>query len=431
MKGKIERIHSSLRCPVAILGDGISGRAAARLARLLGAEVECFDEKGTLFTRRDAAWAKVVVTSPGFCRDHAWLKLARDAGCGLIGELDFASITWPGDVIAVTGSNGKTTVTEFLTKVLREAGIEAVAAGNVGHPLSTATIQHSSSQAVAVCEVSSFQAESLAFLRPSAVLWTSFSEDHLDRHGDLREYFDAKANLARRVAPDRLFLGEGVTEAAAALGLPYLKGFDWKRKSSACKRKIPKDSPFRLGPQMSNFDLVQGFCRERGLDDQLVQRVARVFRLPGHRFSEPIKVAGVSFWNDSKATNFGAAMAACRHFTEKALWIGGGQPKGGDLEGFCHRMKDMVRGAYLIGSSAEAMRRCFTRMGTPVRVFSSLGKAVKTAFEQSGRQANVLFSPGFASFDQFADYEDRGKCFERAVLDLKKLVQPLNKASIA
>ena len=431
MRGKRERVHCSLRCPVAILGDGVSGRAATRLARLLGAEVEVYDERGASFGPREAARAKVVIASPGFTKNHAWLQLARSKGCALIGELDFASVAWPGEIIAVTGSNGKTTVTEFLTKVLLEAGTEAVAAGNVGHPLSTAAVEHSSSQAVAVCEVSSFQAESIQFLRPSAVLWTSFSEDHLDRHADLREYFAAKANLARRTSPERLFLGSGVSEAAASFGFPYLKGVHWERKSDLVKEKIPEGSPFRLGPQRGNYDLVRAFCRDRGLSDELVEKVSRDFRLPGHRFSQPIKVGGVSFWNDSKATNFGAAVAACRHFAKKAIWIGGGQSKGGDLEAFCHRIKDMVRGVYLIGSNASEMKRCFIRMGTQVRVFSSLNKAVKAAFDESKCKADVLFSPGFASFDQFASYEDRGKCFERAVLDLKKLVEPLNRTSIA
>ena len=167
------------------------------------------------------------------------------------------------------------------------------------------------------------------------------------------------------------------------------------------------------------------------LPSELVQRAARDFRLSGHRLSAPIKVGEVSFWNDSKATNFGATMAACGHFAEKVLWIGGGQSKGGDLKVFCQRIKDMVRGAYLIGSSASKMLPFFARMGTPVRVFTSLAQAVSATFQEAGRRADVLFSPGFASFDQFAGYEERGKCFEKAVLDLKKHREPLNRARMA
>ena len=254
---------------------------------------------------------------------------------------------------------------------------------------------------------------------------------HLDRHADLHEYFEAKANLARRTPTDRLFLGTGVSEAAKSLGRHYLKGFEWQSKTSPRNQRVPPDSPFSLAPQRGNYSLVRAFCRERGLSDELIRGVAREFHLPGHRFFQPIKLGEVSFWNDSKATNFGAAVAACRHFAEKAFWIGGGQSKGGNLEGFCHRIKSVVRRAYLIGSSAREMHRCFIRMGTPVRIFPSLSKAVKAAFVESRCKADVLFSPGFASFDQFANYEDRGKCFERAVLDLKKLVEPLNRTSMA
>ncbi|MGE4549952.1 MAG: UDP-N-acetylmuramoyl-L-alanine--D-glutamate ligase, partial [Opitutales bacterium] len=410
MKGNRERIKYALRCPIAVFGDGVSGRAAARLARSFGAQVEIFEENGALFGPREAEWAKVVVSSPGFSKDHPWLALARKSGCAVVGELDFASVAWPGEIIAVTGSNGKTTVTEFLTKVLREAGNEAVATGNVGHPLSAAALENASSSTIAVCEVSSFQAESLEFLRPSSVLWTSFSEDHLDRHADLHEYFEAKANLARRTTTDRLFLGTGVSEAARSLGRHYLKGFEWQSQTSPRNQRVPLDSPFSLAPQRGNYSLVRAFCRERGLSDELIRGVAREFHLPGHRFFQPIQVGEVSFWNDSKATNFGAAVAACRHFAEKAFWIGGGQSKGGNLEAFCHRIKDVVRRAYLIGSSASEMLPHFARAGTPARSFSSLGDAVKAAFREAGRGADIVFSPGFASFDQFINYEDRGKC---------------------
>ncbi|MFP6899652.1 MAG: UDP-N-acetylmuramoyl-L-alanine--D-glutamate ligase [Opitutales bacterium] len=431
MRGDCERVHFTLRCPIAVLGDGVSGRSAARLARSLGAEVEIYDEAGLPFGPRDADQAKVVVSSPGFRKNHPWLDLAKEAGCAVVGELDFASAAWRGEIIGVTGSNGKTTSTDFLTKVLQAANIEAVATGNIGYPLSAAVLEHDSPNAVAVCEVSSFQAESLNLLRPSSVLWTSFSEDHLDRHSDLPEYFEAKANLARRVAINRLYLGEGVSEAAASLGRPYLKGFQWKRKGENSGKGIPNDSPFRLGPQRGNYYLVRAFCRENGLPDSLVERVACDFSMPEHRFSQPIKVGGVSFWNDSKATNFGAAFAACRHFSEKAIWIGGGQSKGGDLAAFCNRMKDVIKGAYLIGASAPAMHRHFHGTGTSARVFSSLRDAVKAAFGEAGQKANVLFSPGFSSFDQFTSYQDRGKCFERAVLDLKKPGEPLNRPTMA
>ena len=212
---------------------------------------------------------------------------------------------------------------------------------------------------------------------------------------------------------------------------PYLKGFPWQSKGPLRDRAIPKDSPFYLGPQRGNFALVHGFCRTRGLPVELVENVARDFRLPDHRFSEPITVGGVSFWNNSKATNFGATVAACRHFSKKALWIGGGQSKGGDLESICQRIKDMVRGAYLIGTSASAMLPFFAHTGIPVRVFPSLVEAVKAAFREAGRRADVLFSPGFASFDQFDGYEERGKCFERAVLDLKKRGELLNRSKMA
>lgn len=432
MKGESERVQFAHHYPVAVFGGGVSGRAAARLARSLGAEVQVYDQrKGSVFGREEVERTGLVVTSPGFHRDHPWIVLARKAGCMIMGELDFASLFWFGRIIAVTGSNGKTTVTEFLTKVLRESNLDAVAAGNIGYPLSTAALEHDSIDAVAVCEVSSFQAESLELLRPASVLWTSFSEDHLDRHANLQEYFKAKARLTDLTASDSVFLGAGVSEAGRSLGVPFPKRTYHVSENQVSECVIPKDSPFNLGPQKGNYALVRAYCRSLGIEDEAVERAASGFHLPGHRLSQPWKVGDVSFWNDSKATNFGATVAACRHFAEKTFWIGGGQSKGGDLSCFCKRMKQLVRKAYLIGSNAQNMKNMFSKWGTPATVFATLNDAVKQAFHEAKGKTNVLFSPGFASFDQFRGFEDRGKCFEQAVLDLKNSFEPTTRPLIA
>ena len=432
MKGESERVLFAHHYPVAVFGGGVSGSAAARLALALGADVETYDEKdGSTFGREQASRTELVITSPGFHRHHPWILRARDAGCIVLGELDFASLFWSGEIIAVTGSNGKTTVTEFLTKVLRESRIEAVATGNVGYPFSAAVMKNDSPDAIAVCEVSSFQAESLELLRPVSVLWTSFSEDHLDRHANLKEYFEAKKRLAGLTPADAVFLGNGVAEVGRSMGRPFAKRNYRVSDGHLSQVEIPKDSPFSLGPQKGNYALVRAFCQSRGIADESLERAARGFRLSRHRLSQPWKVGQVSFWNDSKATNFGAAMAACRHFGAKTFWIGGGQSKGGDLVDFCQRMKHLVHKAYLIGSSAHTMKNLFSRLDTPARVFATLGDAVKQAFCEANGKADVLFSPGFASFDQFKGFEDRGKCFERAVLDLKKIVEPITRPRIA
>lgn len=432
MRGESERVQFAHHCPVAVFGGGVSGRAAARLARSMGAEVEIYDEKnGAVFSEMEVSRAQLVVTSPGFHRHHPWIALARKAGCIILGELDFASLFWSGRIVAVTGSNGKTTVTEFLTKVLRASNFEAIASGNVGYPLSAAVLEYDSMDSVAVCEVSSFQAESLELLRPTSVLWTSFSEDHLDRHADLLEYFKAKTRLTDLTSSDSVFLGQGVPEAGRSLGLPFPKENHRVSEGQLSELLIPKGSPFNLGPQKGNYALVRAYCRSRGIADEAVERAARAFRLPGHRLSHPWKVGEVSFWNDSKATNFGAAVAACRHFAEKTFWIGGGQSKGGDLTDFCKRMKQLVRKAYLIGSSAQTMKNLFSRLGMPATVFATLSDAVKQAFHEAKGKADVLFSPGFASFDQFRGFEDRGKCFEQAVLDLKNSFEPISRPLIA
>ncbi|HVT74392.1 MAG TPA: Mur ligase family protein, partial [Lacunisphaera sp.] len=179
--------------PVAVFGAGVSGLGVRELLARIGGVGEVYDEHAAAassrFTPEHAARHGLVVYSPGFAPRHPWLAIARAAGCRCLGELDFASLFWPGELLAITGTNGKTTLTEFLAHALALAGRPAHVAGNVGYPLSRFVVEQAGRAGIAVCEVSSFQAETLEFLRPSAVLWTNFAEDHLERHAGMDDYF--------------------------------------------------------------------------------------------------------------------------------------------------------------------------------------------------------------------------------------------------
>ena len=184
--------------PVAVFGGGVSGTSAANLVQRLGGKAIVFDETFAnvaecRFTSVEAKTHALVVVSPGFAPGHAWLQAARSAGCEVLAEIDFAALAWPGRIVAVTGTNGKTTITEFLTSALRLAGRDAHAAGNIGMPLSeVAATGMGDESSIAVCEVSSFQAELLRFFEADTTIWSNFSEDHLDRHGTIEDYFRAK-----------------------------------------------------------------------------------------------------------------------------------------------------------------------------------------------------------------------------------------------
>jgi len=411
-------IAALLARPVAVLGAGVSGQGVLALLAAAGARGLLYDEKAEgarrNFTATEAAAHDLVVFSPGFAPEHAWLATARATGCVCLGELDFAFLFWRGELVAVTGTNGKTTLTEFLTHALNAAGRRAHATGNVGYPLSRLVVEHPDRTDIAVCEVSSFQAETLQHLRPTATLWINFAEDHLERHPGLAAYFAAKWRLLERTAPGAVFVGSSVQRYAAASGhtLP----------APACLATEGQQADARLAgsvfagyPQRENFLLAAAWWRQAGLPAETLYAAARSFRLGEHRLTRVGEKRGVTFWNDSKATNFHAVEAALGTFSSPVLWIGGGKAKGGDLAGFVHRIAQKIRHAFLIGETAPALAGYCRDAQVSASACGSLEEAVRGAFARAGAGDQVLLSPGFASFDMFRGYDDRGRQFTRAV----------------
>ncbi|MEO5960673.1 MAG: UDP-N-acetylmuramoyl-L-alanine--D-glutamate ligase, partial [Opitutaceae bacterium] len=349
--------------PVAILGGGVSGEGARALTEALGAEAKIYDAKGVNFTPAAARQHALAVFSPGFKPEHPWLAQARDAGIECLGELDFASLSWRGQIVAVTGTNGKTTLTEFITHALSGLGRHAWATGNIGHSFSqlVAETRGGSKQAVAVCEVSSFQAETLRHFRADATLWTNFAEDHLERHPSLENYFGAKWNLVARTAvrdAATVFLGSSVERFAQRFGRPLAAVGVVATEQQPADPRL-EDTVFAGYPQRENFLLAAAWWRLAGLDEAALYVAARSFRLGRHRLAQVGEHEGVTYWNDSKATNFHAVEAALAGFATGAILIAGGKSKGGDLAGFVHRIAPRVRHAVLLGeTSAELAFHC-------------------------------------------------------------------------
>ena len=216
--------------PVAVLGAGVSGQGVLELLAAIGGQGVLYDEQAVnaerQFTAREAATHGLVVFSPGFSLEHPWFAVARAAGCTCLGELDFASLFWRGELVAITGTNGKTTLTEFLVYALNAAGKRALATGNVGYPLSRFVVEQAGRADIAVCEVSSFQAETLQHLKPTSTLWTNFAEDHLERHPGMAAYFSAKWRLVERTPPGAVWVGSSVQRHALSSGhaLPAAAG---------------------------------------------------------------------------------------------------------------------------------------------------------------------------------------------------------------
>ncbi|HEY8995612.1 MAG TPA: UDP-N-acetylmuramoyl-L-alanine--D-glutamate ligase, partial [Lacunisphaera sp.] len=369
------------------------------------------------FTPALAAGHGLVVYSPGFAPDHPWLAVAREARCTCLGELDFASMFWRGEVVAVTGTNGKTSLTEFLAHALNSAGRRAHVAGNVGYPFSRFVVEQAGKVEIAVCEVSSFQAETLQYLRPAATLWTNFAEDHLERHPGMDAYFSAKCRLLERTMRGGVFTGSSVQLYALS------SGHTLPPSNQVVTEGQPAD--IRLGgsifsnyPQLENFLLAAAWWRQAGLPMGLLYEAAQTFKIGRHRLSRVGEKRGVLFWNDSKATNFHAVEAALATFGGPVLWIGGGKAKGGDLAGFVTRIARKVRHAFLIGETQAALLDYCRQSRVPATACATLAEAVQGAFGMAGMGDHVVLSPGFASFDMFRGYDDRGRQFEVAVENL-------------
>ena len=322
------------------MGGAVSGSGAIALLSKIGAKTVVYDRKGSDFTAAAAAGHELVVFSPGFTLHHPWLELARKAGCICMAEIDFASVFWRGRIVAVTGTNGKTTLTEFLARALTGTGKRGLAAGNIGIPFSqlVADEEGGAPEVTAVCEVSSFQAEQLGHFYADGLLWTNFAEDHLERHRSLEAYFSAKWELVLRTPPGRFFAGSSVQRYAAQFGrtLPA--------SASVPTEGQPGDphlagTAFASQPQRENFLLAAAWWRAEGLDDSALFAAARGFRPGRHRLSKITTIEGVTYWNDSKATNFHAVEAALAGFAKPVVLIAGGRSKGGDLPAFVRRFR--------------------------------------------------------------------------------------------
>lgn len=415
-----EALRRRLTRPAAVFGEGVSGRSVAESLAAGGFASVIYDERGVNrdFGPEEAARHDLLVYSPGFAQSHPWILAARRAGLQCLTELDFGALLWTGPAIAITGTNGKTTLTEFLSFAFKRSGQDAIACGNVGLPLTSLHRTVSNGSFVAVVEVSSFQAEDLRHFTPEALIWSNFDEDHLDRHGDLESYFRAKYKLIERMMPGGiLVIGESVVAAAQAFGIALPPEALVATRAEVAET-VPAGSLFDSWPQRENWALLVKYWHARGIPLRHLEEAARLFRTPPHRLRKIAENKGVEYWNDSKGTNFHAVHAALSQFSIPVRWIGGGKWKGGDLGRFARRIAPLLEAAYLIGETAPDLQRHFEELGKPSRIFPALQDAVVAAAKDAAGPTAILLSPGFSSFDQFHGYAERGLVFERAAMAL-------------
>ena len=438
----------------AVLGLGRSGEAAARLLLASGASVTVLDS-GEPAPRRAAAdllssrGARVVlgndalrcaqdfdfaVLSPGIDPVVPLARRPVEAGIPILGEIELAFRSCRCPVVAVTGTNGKTTTTGLTAALLNAAGIRSEACGNIGIPFSEVAARSASLGAVVV-EISSFQLETTDTFRPRVAVWTNFSANHLDRYPDVTSYRAAKLRIF-----DRQTAGDFAVVNARA-ELPALRA---RRVTFTAAKAVEADftldgdtvlhrgSPVvsmnttRLrGPHNAEnlmAALGAGLCLGAKFGSMLPG--ARAYAPPPHRCEFVREIGGVVWINDSKSTNLDALSQALRGQTGGTVLIAGGKNKGFDFGPLADLVRERVRDAVLIGEMRESIARDWSG-ATNCHPVDTLEAAVEKARALARTGDTVLFSPGTSSFDMFRSYEERGEVFKK----LTNHIQPTKHTS--
>ena len=347
--------------------------------------------------------AGLVVKSPGVPNEAPVIAAARERAVPVVGELELAWRLLPNRFVAVTGTNGKTTTTELLGAIWREAGLPVALAGNVGTSLSS-LVGRVEADVTIVCEVSSFQAEDSVSLAPDTALLLNIEEDHLDRHGSFEAYREAKLRLFRNQTPEQV-----------AVVPPGVEVPGEARRVEFGELPLPAEEiRLRGAHNLENAMGAAAAARASGVPDEAVAGALRSFAGVPHRLEEVGSVGGVLYVNDSKATNVSSAVRGIEAFDGGVHAILGGSLKGGGFEGLRDALASRAVAAYLIGEAAD--RLAADLEGTvPLRRSGDLGTAVAEAAEAAKPGEVVLLSPACASFDQFRDYEDRGDAFRSLI----------------
>jgi UDP-N-acetylmuramoylalanine--D-glutamate ligase len=434
-----------------VVGVGASGRAAADVLAAAGVDVTVVDDRAdhpgaarlvaaghrVVLDRPAAALVdevEVVVPSPGVPEGAAVLRQAQRAGVPVWSEPELGWRLHPRRLLAVTGTNGKTTTTELLAAMVEAGGMDAVPCGNIGRPFSEAAAT-AADDAVLVAELSSFQLRFAGTLRPEVGVLLNLADDHLDWHPDADAYAHAKARLweaqrdgdwavanaadARTVAlRDRTApagrasfdggrppagVGVGVRDGRLVAQLPDLD------EAIVAVDELPSTAPHHV----ANVTAASCVALLAGAPVDAVADAARRTRPGRHRLELVLERDGVRWVDDSKATNVHAATAALAS-ARSIVWLAGGLAKGADLSGLAGEL-GAVRSAVLFGTAAEDLARVCRGVGTPARVVDDLDEAVEVAATVARSGDTVLLAPACASFDQFRDYADRGERFAAAV----------------
>jgi UDP-N-acetylmuramoylalanine--D-glutamate ligase len=438
---------------VLVVGLGKSGVASALFLKERGARVTVSDTKSpdqlrdeipvlldhgiTVETgghgERTFRGQDLIVVSPGVPVDAAPLVQARAAGEPVIGEIELAAQNLPGEIVAITGSNGKTTTTTLAGEILAAGGFPVSVGGNIGTP-AISLVERATRQTIVVLEVSSFQLETIQTFRPKVAVVLNVTPDHLDRHRTFQTYVDAKTRIfENQQASDFAVLNEDDPTCRTLRDRTRAQVFWFSRKKEvhqgACvrdgriffldgksQREVMLVSEIPLKGAHNVENVLAGVCAGAlmGCEPAKIRQAIQNFKAVEHRLEYVATIKGVEYFDDSKATNVDATIKALESFPKNIHLILGGKDKGSDYTVLNDLLRERVKRVYTIGAAAEKIESHIKGAAEVVHA-ETLENAIRRASAVAEPGDTVLLAPACASFDQFQSYHHRGRVFKEVV----------------
>lgn len=449
---------------VLVVGLGKSGVASALFLKLRGARVTVSDTKTedelraeipvlldhgiTVETgehgERTFHGQDLIVVSPGVSVDALPIVQARTSGEPIIGEIELAAQFLPGRIVAITGSNGKTTTTTLTGEILTAGGLPTLVGGNIGTP-AISLVERAKPDHIIVLEVSSFQLETIQTFRPKMAVILNITPDHLDRHRTFEAYAGAKARIFENQQaddfallnaddPNCVGLAEGIRaricwfsrKKEVPLGASVRDGRIGFRDAEG-KREIMLVSEIPLKGAHNLENVLAAICAGAlmGVRPEHIRRAVQQFKAVEHRLEYVATIRGVDYYNDSKATNVDATIKALESFPANIHLILGGKDKGSDYSVLNDLLRERVKRVYAIGAAAEKIES-HIKGAAEIVPAETLDDAVRRAAAVAQAGDVVLLAPACASFDQFDNYEHRGRVFKEVVHTLAEQARRAN-----
>jgi len=441
---------------ITILGCGESGMGAALLAKDKGFDVFVsdsspikdeykqpllnagipFEEK--LHTEERILASDLIVKSPGIPEKAPIIKALRSKKIDIISEIEFAAQYTTAKIIAITGSNGKTTTTLLTYHIMQKAGLNVGLAGNVGKSFALSVLQHKYDYYV--LEISSFQLDDIVHFRPHIAILMNITPDHLDRYNyNFQNYIDSKFLITKNQTEDDYFIycydDEVIqknieTKNIRSKRIPFSIQTELENGGYVCENQLNiniNKNKFVMsiqdlaleGKHNQYNSLAAGIATFiSNIRKEAIRESLSDFEAVEHRLEKVLKIRGIDFINDSKATNVNSTWYALETVKKPIIWIVGGVDKGNDYSQLEELVKEKVKAIVCLGVDNSKIIRAFEHLNIPIYDTKSMEEAVRTSYKNGVPGDVVLLSPACASFDLFQNYEDRGRKFKNAVRDL-------------